>query len=187
MIIKSLYGKYFQKSKSFLYPALGIKKSSDFSPTATYLAIDGYIGAEDMKLVCTFDKNDSEEFKEFEKNMLVENPLFLEKIKVKDFVIYVFDYHIYQNDWFNFIFGKYSKLSNILKRAIKQYYGNNSAEYTYVDSYLFPKEYFEDYAGLLDMSIIELKTIGELCDPCDIEKETLKIPKKYLATIKKSS
>ena len=187
MMIKSLYGKYFQKSKSFLYPALGIKKSSDFSPSGTYLAIDGYIGPEDVKLICTFDKDDSEEFKDFEKHMLLENPLFLDKVEVKDFTVYIFDYQIYQNDWFNFILGKYSKLSTTIKRAIKQYYGNNSAEYTYIDSYLFPKEYFQDYAGLLDMNVDELKTIGELCDACDIEKETLKIPKKYLATIKKSS
>ena len=184
-MIKSLYGKYFQKSKSFLYPALGIKKGAGFSPISTYLSIEGYVNAEDVKLVCTFELNESEAFANFEKNMLVENPLFLEKIETKDFNIYIFDFQIYQSDWFNFILGKYSKLSPTLKRAIKQFYGSSSAEYSYLDSYLYPKEYFEEYATLLDMDVDDLRKIGELCDACDLTKENLKIAKKYLANSKK--
>ena len=109
-MIKSLYSKYFQKSKSFLYPALGIKKNSEFSPSGTYLAIEDYIGAEDVKFICTFENIDSIEFKSFEQNMLVENPLFIEKIVIENYTVYTFDYNIYQTDWFNFIMGKYSKL-----------------------------------------------------------------------------
>ena len=184
-MIKSLYGKYFQKSKSFLYPALGIKKNAAFTPINTYLSIDGFIGPEDIKLVCVYDIDDSNDFKEFEKHMLVENPLFCDKVVTKDSIIYLFDFPIHQEDWFNFILGKYSKLSPTIKRAIKQYYGPNSAEYTYIDSFLYPKEYFEDYAILLDMDVESLKEIGELCDSCDLEKETVKIPKKYLVKLKK--
>ena len=185
-MIKSLYGKYFQKSKSFLYPALGIKKNSGFSPSATYLSIKGYINPEDVKLVCVFDLTNSEEYPLFEKHMLIENPLFLEKIKTKDSNIYVFDFYIYQTDWFYFILGKYSQLSPTLKKAIKQFYGSNSAEYSYLDSYLNPKEYFEEYASLLDIDVEKLKVIGELCDACDIEKESLTIPKKYITNAKKA-
>lgn len=184
-MIKSVYSKYFQKSKSFLYPALGIRKNSRFSPSGTYLAIEGYIGAEEAKFICTYEKDDSEDFKLFEENYLLENPLFLEKLEVENYSIYIFDYNIYDKDWFNFIMGKYSKLSSVLKRAIKQYYGINSAEYAYMDTYLHPIEYFEEYATLLDVDIEDLKKTGELCDPCDIEKETLKIPQEYLESLKK--
>ena len=108
--------------------------------------------------------------------MLIGNPLFVEKIQIKDFNIYVFDLDIYQSDYFYFLLGKYSKLSNVLKRAIKNFYGEKSAEYKVLDTYLFPDKYFEGYAKLLDIDIDILKKTGELCDPCDIEKETLKIP-----------
>jgi hypothetical protein len=185
-MIKSLYSKYFQKSKSFLYPALGIKKSSQFIPTNTYIALDGYIGAEDVKLICTFDKVESEDFTIFEQHFLLENPLFSEKIDAGEFNVYVFDYQIYTTDWFNFILGKYSKLSNVLKRAIKNYYGESSSEYKYLDSYLYPEEYYEDYSTLLDVTINDLKKIGQLCDSCDMIKETLKISKDYLESLKKT-
>lgn len=185
MVIKSLYGKYFQKSKSFLYPALGIKKNSEFSPINTYMAINDVIELDDMKLVCIFELNHSEKFLEFERNMLIENPLFFQKIETEDSLIYIFDFEIYKADWFSFILGKYSKLSITLKRAIKAYYGPNSQEYGYMDSYLYPKEYFNEYAELLDVSVESLSKIGELCDACDMDKETLKIPEKYIASIKK--
>lgn len=186
-MIKSLYSKYFQKSKSFLYPALGIKRTADYTPSGTYLAIEGYIGAEDVKLICTYDYKDSKKFRDFEQHMLIENPLFYDKIEMKDMIVYIFDFDIYQADWFNFILGKYSKLSTTLKKAIKNYYGQTSAEYDYMDSYLHPQDYFAEYASLLDVDIQQLKKIGELCDACDIEKETLKIPENYLSDLKKIS
>lgn len=184
-MIKSIYSRYFQKSRSFLYPALGIKKNDRFKPKGTYLAIKGLIEPEDVKFVCTFDKHDTEAFKYFETKMLLENPLFSEKIVVDDYNIYVFDYQVYTNDWFNFILGKYSKLSSVLKRAIKSYYGETSSEYGYMDSYLNPKEYFDLYSELLDVDVDSLKQTGELCDPCDMEKETLEISVECLEKIKK--
>lgn len=184
-MIKSIYTKYFQKSKSFLYPVLGIKKNSAFKPKGTYISIEDLIAPEDIRFICTFEKDDSEEFKEFETDMLIKNPLFIEKIDSGDTTVYIFDYDIYANDWFNFILGKYSKLSNVLKRAIKSYYGANSSEYEYMDSYLNPEEYYDIYAKILDIDASVLKKIGELCTPCDLEKETLKIPEEALESFKK--
>lgn len=174
-MIDKLYGKYFQKSRSFLYPALGIKRTG-IKPDGTYVSLEGKINPEDVKFICTFKEDVSEEFKTFEEQMLIGNPLFVEKIQIKDFNIYVFDLDIYQSDYFYFLLGKYSKLSNVLKRAIKNFYGEKSAEYKVLDTYLFPEKYFESYAKLLDVDIDILKKTGELCDPCDIDKETLKIP-----------
>jgi hypothetical protein len=184
-MIEKLYGKYFQKSRSFLYPALGIKRTSSNLPSGTYISFEDKINPEDVKLICTFKNDQSESFKSFEEQMLIGNPLFVEKIQIKDYNIYVFDLEIYQTDYFNFILGKYSKLSNVLKKAIKTYYGEQSAEYKFIESYLFPDKYFEVYAKLLDVNVETLMKLGELCDPCDIEKETLKIPVEDLELLKK--
>jgi hypothetical protein len=182
-MIDKLYGKYFQKSRSFLYPALGIKRTG-VKPSGTYISLEGKVNPEDVKLICTFRNDTSEEFKSFEEQMLLGNPLFVEKIQINDFNIYIFDLEIYQQDYFNFILGKYSKLSIVLKRAIKTFYGEKSAEYKVLDTYLFPEKYFDEYAKLLDVNVEVLKAIGELCNPCDIEKEELKIPVKDFELLK---
>lgn len=179
-MIDKLYSKYFQKSRSFLYPALGIKKNGSISPLGTYISIKGKIEPEDAKLICTFKKDESDVFNDFEKQMILTNPLFEKKIESKEYNIYVFDFEIYQKDWFNFILGKYSQLSNVLKKAIKSYYGEKSSEYKIIETYLYPDKYFETYAKLLEIDVETLTSIGELCDPCDLEKETLKITKENL-------
>ena len=184
-MIDNLYNKYFQKSRSFLYPVLGIKKNSYFTPSGTYISLPGKYGAEDMKLIVSFRVNNSAEFLDFESQMLTGNPLYEESFQVREYSIYVFDFQTYQNDWFQFLTGKYSKLSVVLKKAIKIYYGEKSSEYKYIDSYLYPEKYYDVYAKLLDVDAKDLKTIGELCNPWDMEKETLKIPVENLETSKK--
>jgi hypothetical protein len=184
-MIENLYNKYFQKSRSFLYPALGISKNSQFTPSGTYISLPGKYGAEDLKLIVSFKHDCTQEFMDFESRMLIGNPLFEESFKIRDYVIYVFDYNVYQNDWFHFLTGKYSKLGSVLKKAIKTYYGDKSNEYKYLDSYLYPEKYYDVYAKLLDVDTKDLKLIGELCDPWDMDKETLKIPIENLETSKK--
>lgn len=175
-----IYNKYFQKSRSFLYPGLGIKKTAAVSPLGTYIAISNMINPEDLKLICTFKKDDSDKFKKFEENTLLSNPLFERKIKSNKYNIYVFNFEIYEKDWINFIMGKYSKLSNVLKKGIKDYYNESSPEYKVIEVYLYPEKYFEMYSKLLEVDIETLKSTGELCDPFDLEKETLKISKEDL-------
>ena len=186
-MIESLYAKYFQKSRSFLFPALGIKKTANFSPSGTYVAIEGLILPEDTKLVCAYKEDSSEGYKIFEEQMLLSNPLYDQKISIQDYNLYLFDYQTYTEDWFNFLLGKYSKLSPVLKRAIRNYYGESSGEYKYIESYIYPEKYFELYAKLLDVDIRTLKQIGELCDPLDSEKEKLKIPVEVLEMLQKST
>lgn len=185
-MIDSLYTKYFQKSRSFLFPALGIKKTANFSPSGTYIALDGVIQPEDVKLVCAYKDDPSEGFRIFEEQMLLTNPLFSHVLTIRDYKLYVFDFQQYTDDWFTFIMGKYSKLSPVLKRAIKAYYGDKSSEYKYIESYLYPDKYYETYAKLLDIDVDLLKKVGELCDPCDMEKESLKIPVEDLENLKKT-
>jgi hypothetical protein len=178
-MIEKLYGKYFQKSKSFLYPALGIKKLSYISFN-TYLSIEGLIPVEDMQLICHFKNTDNEKFKNFEDQNILTNPLYVKTVELEGENYYIFDLDIYRNDWVNFMLGKYSKMSNVIKKAIRTYYGDKSPEYSYMDTYLNPEEYYEKYSKLLEIDVDTLKRIGELCDPCDLEKETLKSFKKNL-------
>jgi hypothetical protein len=169
-----------------LFPILGIKKTANFSPTGTYVALNNLINPEDMKLIVSYKRDDSEGFKKFEEQMLIGNPLYRQVIEVQDHRVYVFDFKIHMNDWFNFLLGKYSQLSNVFKRAIREYYGEESSEYTYIKTFLYPKEYFDQYAKLLDVDVSVLQKIGELCDPCDLEKETLKIPVELLEISEKA-
>lgn len=181
-MIDKLYGKYFQKSRSFLYPALGIRRTGTYSPTGTYISIHGVIPPEDVRLICTFKKETSDKFNQFEQDMIIENPLFLEKITTdSDFNVYVFSLeNSYEADFFNVILGKYSRLSTPLKRAIKQYFGEKSLEYKYIETYLYPDRFFDNYSSLLGIDTDTLKRIGELCDPIDLEKECLVLPSKDL-------
>ena len=185
-MVEKIYSKYFQKSRSFLYPALGIKRSSAFTPTGTYLSLQGVYEPEDCKLLCCFKQDESEEYKSFEEQMLTGNPLFVQKTQIEDYTAYVFDFDAYSRDWDAVILGRYSQISPVLKRAIKTFYGEATSEYEYIESYLFPEKYFEVYGKILDISIDTLKQIGELCDPADLEKETLKIPVEHLENLKKT-
>jgi hypothetical protein len=186
-MIDSLYTKYFQKSRSFLFPALGIKRTSNYIPSGTYLSIEGVISPEDIKLVCSFPDDKSDGFKAYEQHMLISHPLFLEVIPIQGYKLYIFDFQVYKEDWSNFILGKYSKLSNTLKRSIKNYYGDRSSEYKYIESFLYPEKYFIVYSRLLDIDVRILESIGELCDACDMDKENLKIPVEELELLKKGA
>jgi hypothetical protein len=174
-MLDKLYGKYFQKSKTFLYPILGIRRMGGFSPEGTYLSLQDKIQPEDMKLICTFRKDNSKNFQDFEDQMLTGNPLFEDKKQSKNLNIYIFNLEPYGNDFMNFLLGRYSKLSVPFKKAIKSFYGENSAEYKYLDSYLHPEKYFEDYSKLLGVNINLLRKIGELCDVYNPSKETLNL------------
>jgi hypothetical protein len=185
-MIDKLYNKYFQKSKSFLYPALGIKRNSYATPINTYISLDGRIGAHECKLICLFKKDESERYKEFEFNMLISSPLYLEKIETMDSNIYVFNLEIYESDFFNVVIGKYSKLSNVLKKAIKDHFGEKTKEYSYIESYIYPDKFHSIYSKLLDVDIIILEKVKELCDPLDLEQESLKISKENLQIVNKT-
>ena len=182
-----LYGKYFQKSLSFLFPLLGIKKSAKYTPEGTYLCLPGLVQPEDMVLVVVYAKEDSIDYKTFEHAFLLNNSLYKNRYETAEKCIYLFDLTIYQHDWFNFLMGKYSKLSSQVKRSIRLYYGETSVQYEYMESYLFPEKYFDKYAELLNMDVKILKKLGELCDPCDIDKEMLNIPVEQFLILDKSA
>jgi hypothetical protein len=70
MAIVSIYRKYFQKSKIFLYPLLDIKRGTNIIPTDTYVSWNTGYSPEDMKLICTYHTTNDNEYLIFEKNIM---------------------------------------------------------------------------------------------------------------------
>lgn len=175
MAINALYRKYFQKSKIFLYPLLDIKKGS-IVPIETYISWNNSYAPEDAKLVCMYKSDNSVAFLNFEENVLLKHNRLCDYIKLDaTHTVFTFDFSDLINDWNLFIDGKYSQMNDVLKRKILAYFEKNSGNYTYIQSYLFPKKYMNKYAELLDVPVDLLIAVGELCDKPDLQKEKLLI------------
>lgn len=173
MALKSIYKKYFQKSKVFLYPLLGIKRGSSVIPIETYVIWKGYYSLEDMKLICVYDIRNDDEYKFFEKNILIKHNRLCDFVKINSQAILTFDFSDLDNDWNHFVNGKYSKINIKLKQKILNFFDKYSGNYAYVHSYLIPEKYFSNYAELLDVEVEDLIKVGELCSKPDLEKENL--------------
>ena len=174
MTIKSLYRDYFQKSRVFLYPALEIKRGVSVTPIQTYLGWEGHYKPEDRKFICLYHLRDDEEYVKFEKTKLIGNKLFHDFIQVdEDKALYVFDYESLKEDWDKFITGKYSQMTAVHKKRIKNFYGIYSSNFAYVESFLHPEKYFSIYSEILEVDVDELRKVGELCSLPDLEQEIL--------------
>jgi hypothetical protein len=174
MAIDALYTSYFQKSKVLMYPLLGIKRGCPAIPEQTYLAWDGMITLEDMKLIMVYTKRTDAEFLNFEKNVLLKHPRVCDYVPLNDEqLLFTFEFSDLKDDWNKFINGKFSELNQELKRKIRDHFDKNSSTYVYVDSYMFPEKYFALYADLLGTSESLLREVGELCSKPNLERETL--------------
>ena len=175
MALNSVYKKYFQKSKVFLYPLLGIKRGAGVVPVETYISWKEYYNSEDMKLICVYDVRSDDEYIAFEKNTLLCHTRLSDYVKINSQAVFTFDFSDLEDDWFHFINGRYSKISMNLKQKILNFFDKYSGNYAYMHSYLIPEKYFNNYAELLDVEPDILIKVGELCNKPDSEKETLKI------------
>lgn len=173
MALNSVYKKYFQKSKVFLYPLLGIKRGVSVVPVETYISWHGYYNSEDMKLICVYDVRTDDEYITFEKNILLGHTRLSDYVKVNSQAVFTFDFSDLEDDWFHFIDGKYSKISMNLKQKILSFFDKYSGNYAYMHSYLIPEKYFSNYAELLDVEPEMLIKVGELCSKPDQAKEIL--------------
>jgi hypothetical protein len=173
---KFLHTKYAQKSRFFLYPLLGIKRGSAVVPIESYISLLGHVKPEDKKLVCLYDQRVDLEFRQFEKNKLLNNPKFVDYHELKDDkCVYIFDLSDEGNVWDCFMNGTYSKFNAESKVKILNFFSNHPGNRDLVNSFLNPEGYFDIYAKLLDVPISLLEEVGELCDLPDIDQETLKI------------
>ena len=175
MVIDALYSTYFQKSKVFLYPLLDIKRGTSVIPSETYLVWKN-IKPEDAKLVCVYPIRKDPEYNNFSKNVLLKHTRLHDHVIIdSNTAVYIFDFSDIQEDWISFVNGKYSQISDNIKRKILDFFEKNSGNYIYVKGFLYPEIHFNDYARILNVDIQLLKSVGELCDIPDLEKETLLI------------
>lgn len=171
--LSDLYKQYFQKSRVFLYPLLELPKGSGVSPVETYIRWEGNIHQNKQKFICVYHDRSDLEFKKFEKEKLEKHPLYHSTILADGMKVMLFDYSKLGSDWDYFVKGEYSKLSYQSKGKIKRFFGNKTQNSVYIDSYLYPHKYFEMYARILDEKVSTIKTVGELCNRPNMQKETL--------------
>ena len=136
--------QYFQKSKIFLYPLLGIRKGEDFVPTETYICWADLYDKESYKYICIYNTNKTLKFKLFEDKFLNNHSMLHSTISFsEDKHAYIFDYSKYKHDFDMFVDGKYSKLSVGTKSKILNYFGKVGKISNYIKSYLNPEEYHD--------------------------------------------
>lgn len=186
-MITALYAKYFQKSKTFLYPFLSIPKNAPYAPAGVYVSWKDVFTTEDKKIAVVFKHEESLGYADFVITYLYNNPLFVEERSSKDnYDIFIFNLENYAADYHHFLNGKYSQFTSKTKKIIRNYFGETSPEYRYIDTYLYPDRYFELYAKLLNVEPGLLEEVGELCDKYNPVEEELKIIVEDLEVSKKA-
>jgi hypothetical protein len=162
-----------------LYPILQIRKN-DFAPVQSYLSWSRFVQPTDCKLVCVFASS-NKRFDGFERGILLPHKMFSGRFPLRNGrVVYLFDLSTYKYDWDLFLRGKYSRLSIGTKQSIRNYFGTDTPEFAYMDTYIFPDKHFNRYSELLYDSdeqndgLKVLTAVGELCDPFDSARETFK-------------
>jgi hypothetical protein len=174
MVIDELYRDYFQKSKIFVYPLLGIKRGSAAVPEQTYLSWQGKIKTEDKKLITVYEARKDAEYMLFEKNIILKHPKIIDVLRIKENKkVFVFDFSDLEDNWNYIIYGKYSMISDNIKHKLLNHFDKYSGNRNYLETYLYPEKYFDVYSELLDAKESLLKSVGELCTPPDLDKENL--------------
>lgn len=174
--MKQIYKEYFQKSKVFLYPLLGIKKGVRFVPIQTYISWDN-IDLKGDKLLCLYSINyhcqdTLKQFEVFKELDLVTHSKYEQYHKLNDEMhLFIFNFSHLKRDLKKFKEGKYSKFTTGTKMKITKFFGNIGSITEFIESYLYPEEYYEIYAELLQIPIETLEEVGELCDKPDMNEE----------------
>lgn len=176
--MRIVYTEYFQKSKVFLYPLLGLKKGLEYVPADTYICWDTLYESNNYKLICVYNTEKTVDFKNFELKYLRNHSMLELYHNLGDKQVYVFDMRPYKYDHMMVVSGKYSNMSVGAKNKIIQYFGKNGKVSEYIESFLNPSEYHDVYAKSLDVDIKLIEKVYEVCSKPDIVKETLfeKIP-----------
>ena len=170
-----LFKEYFQKSKAFFYPLLGIEKGARYVPYATYVAWSGKYDLTDIKFICYYKQKSTRQYEVFENEVLFNNKFFHEYQKIKPgHHVYVFDFSGFHQSWSAFIAGKYSEFNEHDKEVILNFFGVNNEVANTIESYLHPEYYHDDYAEELKIAITTLQEVHETCDKPDLAKETFK-------------
>jgi hypothetical protein len=176
-MISKIYDKYFQKSFTFLYPLLGFKKDKHPRPVQTYLSWAGSAyNKSSRKLICVYENTDDEKWKTFEREYLITHKMLDMCVPLdNNQIVYIFDFNSVSEDFDSFLSGKYSKMSSHTKKILADYYGIHTPEWVYIESFIFPAKYFKQYAEILGVEEDFMRSVGELCDRVNFEKETFTV------------
>ena len=175
-MITDLYKAYFQKSRAFIYPLTNMLKTAQFTPDCTYLTWKGKYEAHDIRLMAKYSLGDDiEKWNIFHNTVLNISPFYEACYYCEDenSVIIVFDMRARGDAFKSVISGKYSKITPEMRSLILLYYGYNTSEWAYIETFLQPAKFSKLYAKLLDCSEEDLVLIGELCNAPDMDKEHL--------------
>ena len=168
-----IYTDYFQKSKVFLYPLLQLKKGLTYVPKQTYIAMEHMHSPEDYRLLCEYHVKMSENFDKFCNTYIKNHPRFDEYIDIGDNKhVFIFDFISFKNDFNKFLVGKYSQFSLNSKMIILDFFSDGRSS-DYIEAFLSPENYHEDYADELNVDVKIIESVFELCSLPDINKETL--------------
>lgn len=169
-----MHNKYFQKSKVFLYPLLGIRRGANYTPEETYLSWKDYYKITDRKFICLYKQKKTSAWIKFETLNLLQNELFEDYFQInQDEHVYVFDVSSIGSDFNHIVRGRYSKITELTKKVIVDFFGEKGLIATYVDSYLHPEYYHDDIAEELNVSPELLYKVYEVCDKPNLVKEEL--------------
>lgn len=177
--------KYFQKSRIFLYPILGIPRKSSVRPIETFISWKGNYCVSDNKLLCTYYTREDPEFEAFEKKYLLDNSMFVRCHTIsEDINLYVFDFSEYSESFKYFTEGSYSKMNKKYKKSLVEYYEEGSKTWEYLLSYLYPHNWYDRYSEFLLVKPDVLEEARELCDKPDFIKENFEISEKSPKIVK---
>lgn len=187
-----VFKTYFQKSKVFLYPLLGIAKGARYIPEETYMSWAGHSAHnieydfDDAKLFCVYKYKQTDAYLKFEAKKLLKNKKFYDYQKLEDDKhLYIFDLSNYPQTWVAVREGLYSKIHEREKETILSFFGEVGVVAETMESYMYPEEYHDDYATALDVTLECIQTVHEVCDAPNLDKETLRKNIKQIEFIQK--
>lgn len=174
--MKTIYKEYFQKSKVFLYPLLEIKKGSRYVPIETYVQLEDVFFKNDYIFICAYShEQGNEDFADFANKVLRKHSLYRKDIFLNDLHLFIFNMQEYKHDIDRFLNGKYSRFSQNTKKKILTFFGKTGTISKYVESYIYPENYYQIYSELLNVDYDILESVGELCDRPNLKKETFTV------------
>lgn len=183
----SVYTDYFQKSKVFLYPLLELKKGLTYVPKQTYIAMGHVYSPKDYKFLCEYNVKMSKGFDKFCNSHIKNHPKFDEYINLGDNKhLFVFDYINFKSDFNKFLAGKYSQFSLNSKMIILNFFSDGRSS-DYIEAFLSPEDYHENYAHKLNIDVKIIEDVFELCSLPNIKKETFINKNETLLSLLKTS
>jgi hypothetical protein len=165
--------QYVQKSKVFLFPLVCAKNANDILDIQSFLSRKDVYTVNDYQLTVVIDGSKYPEIhRDLEGKHLFSSPNFkhneMRRLGESKY-LYVFDLTDMKEVWNLVLEGKYSQIPDGLKKVILGYY-KNQPTYLYVESWLYPKKFYKDYAEdlIVDINILT----DDLCNLPDFDKET---------------